>query len=263
MTLILPLNNSLRKKPNGNAERLKPSVKKDLLAATLCNRLNWRDLTGDNSVTADVTGTATPVITNYGRGISYAAGSNYQKLLPAADVGTKNHTLFLVRSVNDTIKRVSAAFGTSTGVAVERFSANMPWTDSKVYYDYGGTGGNNRLIWTGYSKVPGAIEIWTFRGGDSGVQLWYNGVLQESKTVAVSRTNIGDFCINNGSVAGDNQTVYAVYLFGVELPNSVIRAYCADLYRRTLANRNGAIYYPAVVDSNVINPYYNNLIGGY
>jgi len=217
-----------------------------VLAASLFDQIQWHDLTGDKPITADITGNAPAlVITRHGRGLNYTSGMSSQGFMPAG-FGTQNHTFIFLRSPDDTTSRASSAWGTDGGATNERFQSHMPFSDGTIYFDYGGASGNNRITWTGYTKVVGELEVWVFTAGSHGMEIWFNGDLKSSSGVAVSRSaDTVDFIINGGASNGDEQTVYFPVLLHRVMPHAEIISMSMDgVYRHNLNPAEELTYSP-------------------
>lgn len=86
-------------------------------------------------------------------------------------------------------RRTNATFNTKV---MANSSANMviyaPFIDGTVYWDYGGSGGANRLSLGGLSFQTIIPERWVFTAGPQGSNFWRNGVKLASQSTAISRT---------------------------------------------------------------------------
>lgn len=227
-----------------------------LKVVAIFDQLMWRDLTGNKPGTADPSGSVPGVVVNrHGKGISYNTNQN-QTLTPAG-YGTQNHTFIIVRSPDDATNRNNSTWGTSTGLADQRFQAHMPWGNGDVFFDYGGSSGNNRLTWPssgGYTKVADEREVWFFTAGEHGSEIWFNGDLKASQAVAISRaSDAEDFNINVGVVSnGDDQTVYFVALLNRVMPHAEIIKASREIYRSFLKPANQPRYFPAAAAASAV-----------
>ena len=123
-------------------------------------------------------------------------------------IPTEKCTVAMVRRTTDTTARASATFGTDSATTNQRIGANLPFSDTHVFWDFGGTTtGTSRLDITGYTKTAGATESWVFVAGARGMAVYLNGRSIGSHTTAITRSaSTSAFKLNAGlSLVGDNQ----------------------------------------------------------
>lgn len=160
----------------------------------------------------------------YGTAVRLDAVGDYIALVTASDfISTTGQTVIIARKAHDTTLRQSYLFAVNVAVDANRCSAHAPWDDGDVYWDFGGISGDNRLLWTTYAKSTD-FEVWVFKAGASGSQIWLNGVLQASHANSISRsTDTGLFQVNAGFlINGDLQDVFSIILVPDEVPDSML-----------------------------------------
>lgn len=95
-------------------------------------------------------------------------------------------TFVLYYQKTDGTARASAAFGSLVGgVTTAAIGCHLPYSDGTVYWDFGGNGSPNRVTYAGGTF---GNDVWVFRGGQLGMQIWQNGIVRANSTTAVSRT---------------------------------------------------------------------------
>jgi len=141
---------------------------------------------------------------------------------------TTGCTILYIRKLQDVTVRASRHFGfTASGSGV--LLAFVPWSDGLIYWDYGGSSGNNRLTWSGYTKATN-IEYWAFTAGVGGTSIYFNGDLKASKSVTISRTASPEFRLNGATGPGDLQDVYLCAMFTERWSASQIAEWAQDPY---------------------------------
>lgn len=126
-------------------------------------------------------------------------------------------TILLIRAKRDLFARASYTFSVADGNA--RFSLHLPYSDGKVYFDYGESVAPNRVEYDDYA-LSANLEAWAFRAGTLGMSIWKDGVqLPGSSATAVTRNaDTGGLLINAGAgTNGDRQNIY----FFVHIPDEV------------------------------------------
>jgi len=122
-------------------------------------------------------------------------------------IPTKNVTIACVRMKSDSTLRGASLFG-SNGSATHRCGAHVPYSDSIVYFDFGGTGSPNRISVSGLSFSTTTPETWIFPAGDAGSSIWQNGKKVASQSTAISRTaDVADDIILNGGNGGSTDDI--------------------------------------------------------
>ena len=226
------------RKPIGNVViNWNHSLTRGLIACGIFNQTKWVDLVKYNNVAGTIAGgtpTAKPKAGSYG--VDYDSISDAQGLIEDSADLTSDTTFVFVRSPNDTTNRASSAWGINDGgTTTKRFHCHLPFSNTIVYFDYGGqSGGVTRIQWTGYTKVANKIEIWVFLVRGTRMAIWLDGVeiSFDAGTTASRTVGTADFHINEGSVTdGDLQTVYAAYLYKRGLLDNEIKEITSNIYQ--------------------------------
>lgn len=89
----------------------------------------------------------------------------------------------------DTTLRGGTLFAVDTGTSTRVCKAFVPFTDGVVYWQFGGTAGNNQLAASGLTFGD---DVWVFSAGKEGMEIWQNGRLCASSTVAVALAAVTD-----------------------------------------------------------------------
>lgn len=147
----------------------------------------------------------------YGPGLFNASTSTDDWQIPppngASDiVPTARATYLMVRQPFDTTISGTRSFGrdTTVGGATTAAGGHVPFSDGKVYWDFGQQAGSNRIIWTGYTPTT-LFETWAFVAGSQGSFMYFNGIaVQNNGGVALTRGNTGTG--NVGILTGNGQT---------------------------------------------------------
>lgn len=86
-----------------------------------------------------------------------------------------------------TTTAIGGEIGVSSGTTTHRLGAHLPYTDNKVYWDFGGTGaGTTRLVTTG-TVTRSERDVWALTTGPRGMEIWQNGVLIASNAATPTR----------------------------------------------------------------------------
>lgn len=120
-------------------------------------------------------------------------------------------TIAMIRRKRDTTLRACSHFAVND--AGNRCQAHMPYSDSTVYWDYGGAGAPNRL--TSSYSVTTQLERWVFTGGPLGSAIYLNGTLQASQGTAITTSAAGAFQVNGWSGAGSTGDVVDLEFCGI------------------------------------------------
>lgn len=99
----------------------------------------------------------------------------------------RNASFVLGYQKTDAVNRGSTAFGTQTGTT-NTCDAYIPFSDAITYWDFGGTGGGNRISVGGLTFGD---DIWAFTTGFRGMEIWQNGILRQSNANDSTRANTG------------------------------------------------------------------------
>lgn len=79
-------------------------------------------------------------------------------------------------------------FGVGSTTSAHRFGGHVPFTDNKVYFDFGGsTSGATRVV-TSSTVTKAVTDVWAFTTGPRGMEIWQNGILLASNTATPTRT---------------------------------------------------------------------------
>lgn len=148
--------------------------------------------------------------------------------LPATDV-----TIMLGYRKTDTTNRISAAFGSDSTTTTDRIGCHLPYSDGRVYFDFGGfTPGSSSInvAWTS-DTIP---HIWTFTGGPRGMEIWRDGILLTSNSAHPVRTSgvFKQWYIGGGNTVNtDAAELEFGYLWPSQLPQSAIRQLSSDPFQ--------------------------------
>lgn len=166
----------------------------------------------------------------YGTAIRYDATSDGHKLAGASNgwLGTSSNTALLIRKKADTTLRQQATFAVDTIFGTPQYKAHLPYDDGIVYFDFGGTSGNNRTTYS-YTATTN-VEAWAFRAGPSGISIWKDGVSVASNATAISRAgDTGLMFINNGPfLSGDIQDLFFLAFVNGEVSDAVLATFTAS-----------------------------------
>jgi len=89
---------------------------------------------------------------------------------------------------NTTTTAVNGDIGVNSATTTHRLGAHLPYTDNKVYWDFGGTGvGTTRLVTTG-TVTRSENDVWALTTGPRGMEIWQNGLLIASNTAQPTRS---------------------------------------------------------------------------
>lgn len=162
----------------------------------------------------------TPRWVTHARGVAraYPAAPQYDALGPNTllRLPTTRATVLVIRRKLDTTARNSALFGHVSAIQTPRLGAHVPWSDGNVYWDFGGTGANQRLTWTGYTETT-ANESWCFVYGVTQA-IYLNGRQQASQAGGLTRVNdASTHYINTGNktVHDTDSDLQEVVLFAI------------------------------------------------
>lgn len=146
---------------------------------------------------------------------------------------TNKLTVFIIRRLHDTSAWAGQLFGPRIATDPQRCNAWCPFSDGTVIWDFGDSGGTNRLTWGGYARATG-VEAWVFRDGPSGKAIFLNGVKEASDANASTRTNASvAFNLNRGKDLGAPQDMF----FFAIVPDEVSDAVCATFTNATVTSR--------------------------
>lgn len=111
-------------------------------------------------------------------------------------IPTARITVLMIRNKTDTTLRTGNHFGISGGTTF--CTALCPYTDSKIYWDFGGNTGDNRLTSSALTWTTD-VDVLGFVAGARGMAIYRNGTQVAVKTPAVTRTDGGTFSLNGSS----------------------------------------------------------------
>ena len=181
-----------------------------------------------------------------GKAFSFVHASGYLELgndwLPTTAI-----SIAIIRRKTDTTIRGACTFGLTGGTAATYCRIYAPWSDSVVYWEFGGTSGANSLSVSGLS-FPATIEKWVFTAGPRGSAIWQNGRKAASQSTAITRTaapSNGPRLNNNGfATPGDLQEVNYLAVYNTQWSDDLCRWWSAEpyahLYPQT-AHRQGVL----------------------
>lgn len=102
---------------------------------------------------------------------------------------TQGVTIILAYRKRDATVRVAAAFGINSTAAFY-CGAFLPYSDGKVYWDFGGTTENaTRVSVAGLTVSSTQEDVWAFTTGPRGMEIWQNGVKVASNSANPSRSS--------------------------------------------------------------------------
>lgn len=141
-----------------------------------------------------------------GRSVLHDLTTEYTKLA-TSDVGivptSGGCTVLLEFRKLDATARASGGWGLVTSTAAQRFGCNFPWSDGKVYWDFGGTTeGTSRLSIAGMTFEK---AVWAFTVGTRGMEIWKAGKRVAANSANPTRTAASSELRLNyyGGVGGD------------------------------------------------------------
>lgn len=123
--------------------------------------------------------------------------------------GKNGNMLTLIMIVNTKQTKNQSQFQWGTGAV--RFGVHVPWSDGKIYIDFGNINGG-RLEKIGESNLNGNIEVWTIRVSGIMMQL-YRGVSSiaqiENALISTTLSGSGDITIGSGNLGNGNGTNFS------------------------------------------------------
>lgn len=168
-----------------------------------------------------------------GDALHFAATSDYWQINPGnADVfPATSITVAVIRRKLDTTARASTLFGTGGGAGNE-CGTHCPYSDSTVYWDFGGFSGSNRLSVSISGSIVSTLETWVFRAGKLGSAIYRNGRVIASQSTAISRSQGAlNVQINQGKGAGgDLQQINQFLCVEAEWSDEMVAWWHAEPY---------------------------------
>ncbi len=164
-------------------------------------------------------------------------GSSY---LRTAMIPTQRITVLMIRRKQDLTLRAGVHFGTGSGT--ETCKAFAPYVDGKIYWDFGGASGANRLE-SGVLSWGTEVDLLGFVAGANGMAIYRNGVQVASQGTAVSRTDAGVFSLN---ATGDLVDINFFAILNAEWLPSQMLEWMANPYAMLLRPRARRSFMTAV-----------------
>lgn len=153
-------------------------------------------------------------------------------------VPTTEVTIAFTYQKTDTTARDSAAFGIpDAGNVARRCNVSLPWQDNSIYWDFGGTSGNNRISTTSVSNLD-KDNTFVFSAGPRGMEIWRNGflVISASGVPSARSATTGTFrLMASGVGASDLAKCTDFKMYTKQLPLALCSHLCSpntrwDLY---------------------------------
>ncbi len=192
--------------------------------------------------------------TAYRTDVAGSAGGNANVRI-LTDVNTvlpnQECTIFVVTTPLDTTNRMSQLFGIdSTGLPGHSIGAHVPNSSGNIHWEFGnGETAGNFIDWTGYTKTPGRVDVFGFRAGPSGMQIWNNGILRANTATVPTRTISGTlgYLLFDGAFknffGGDVVDINFLSMFAHEMSDAELQHLSANPYD-VLAPANPLSYFP-------------------
>ncbi len=188
----------------------------------------------NNWAFAGVGGTRRMSIGTFGSCLEQVNTDDYFERTLETIAPTTQVTVLAIREKTDTTNRTSALFGVqdTSGGALSRCGAHVPWSDGTVYWDFGGQSGANRLSVASLSFT--GVEHWAFTAGRMGLRIYQNGIQRASSATAVTRTADSALAFRIG--AGNNtnnadlQRIYFFALLNEEWTHGQVLEWIANPY---------------------------------
>ncbi len=148
---------------------------------------------------------------------------------PTLVIPTTAVTIMFSARCTDTTLRAESAIGIITATLGERCGAHLPYSDGKVYWDFGGaTEGVTRLS-IAWAKDT-TEHIWALTTGARGMEIWRDGTKIATNAATPTRSaTTGDFGL--GRHAGNNSDLYEfrwAFVHTTQLAEATIAAISAD-----------------------------------
>jgi len=190
-----------------------------------------------------VTGTRTAGVGSRGTMLSHTATTARSDLFAAAIaasiVPTQEITVCLGYEKRDATLRNSGAFGTGSTNA-ERCGVHLPYTDGKVYWDFGGVvEGTTRLSIAGLTTSD--YHTWAFTSGPRGMEIWQDSILRAAnssnptRTASASAFRLG---IHPTGSTSDLANYYWVWIHRSQMPVQVLQDILLDPYNTLCAPKS-------------------------
>jgi len=170
-----------------------------------------------------------------GKMVSHLGTDARANLFEAVDaVGwlpTQEITICLGYEKRDATLRNAGVFGSSSTVNTHRMGVLLPFTDGKVYWDFGGlTEDATRESVAGLTTS--GYHAWAFTSGPRGMEIWQDGILRSSNTANPTRVESGDAYQIGFSAASssDLANYYWLFMHRNQLPVNLLRKILLDPY---------------------------------
>jgi len=145
--------------------------------------------TASASFTLTVTAVNDPPVVGGGAALRFDGTNDYVGV-PAWALPTNEITVEFWQKVEEA--RAQSTFIAITDATTSRLNAHVPWSDGKVYWDFGNMNSGGRLSYTPSNSIAGTWHHWALVSSKSGnfMRIYRNGVLEASSTTASSRTAV-------------------------------------------------------------------------
>ncbi|MBI5384242.1 MAG: proprotein convertase P-domain-containing protein [Verrucomicrobia bacterium] len=143
--------------------------------------------TASDSFTVTVANLNDPPVVGSGPALRFDGADDYVSI-PAWAIPTNEITVEFWQKADEA--RQQATFTAVVDVNANRFNAHVPWSDGKVYWDFGDVSNGGRISYTPPISVVGAWHHWALVSSKAGnfMCIYRNGVLEASNSVASART---------------------------------------------------------------------------
>lgn len=111
-----------------------------------------------------------------------------------------NGVTFMLRKFKTDATARTVGFGVATSTDGERCGGFLPYSDGTVYWDFGGSTGNNRISKAGLTFKD---DLWHFVAGTRGMSITQNGIEVAVSGTAVTRTATTTNAFSLDGLGGD------------------------------------------------------------
>jgi len=144
-----------------------------------------------------------------GLGTSQASSVYWRFENNSSWVPTTACTMCIIRRRTNTVN-AGGTWGHGGGGDTNAFSLQLPYSDTTVYWDFGGWAGANRLYAAGLSFSTVIPERWVVHAGLRGSAIWQNGVKVASQATAISRA-VGGLTFQLSDLTAQEINYFAIY----------------------------------------------------
>jgi len=141
--------------------------------------------------------------------IGFSAASQYFLAMGSNPFGAtiSNAAVFMVINVKLVNQDTTLFSMTGSATAANRWQAHCPWSDGKVYFDNGGTGGANRVSYAS-GWAANKIAVMGFIGSvtSSVQQIWENGTLKAGDATGHNVSTVGNPTLGAGAGGSEHDT---------------------------------------------------------